>query len=55
MKNRRNTWWFYFLVVVLLVGGYYAIVAVSTVDRCGRDVAKTWNWVPPKWECGPRF
>lgn len=51
--NRRNTIWFWVFLVVLALVSYYGIVAVSTVDHCGRDAPKTWNWIPPRWECRP--
>lgn len=52
--NRRNTMWFWFFLVLLGVSAYYGLVAISTVDHCGRYAPKTWNWFPPRWECGWR-
>lgn len=51
VRHRRSTRWFWFLLVVLVVGLYYGIVAASTIDHCGRDAPRYWNWVPPRWEC----
>jgi len=54
VKNRRNARWFWYLTIVLVLAASYLIIAAATVDDCGRDAAKTWNWVPPKWECTRR-
>jgi hypothetical protein len=47
-RSRRNYW--VLVVVVFAVLGYGAY-AVSTSQDCAVGLQKTWQWMPPKWEC----
>jgi hypothetical protein len=53
--NRRQRRSLAFALALALVA--YTIVSigvgVATADRCGEyRAAKTWNFVPPGWDCG---
>lgn len=57
---RRNTYrrgsgpiWFVALIVVVFAL-YSAAIAAATADDCDPfGGEKTWNVLPPRWECGP--
>lgn len=44
-----------FVAFVLVVYAIFSVgIAISTEDRCDSQLgnAKTWQFVPPHWECG---
>jgi len=51
-RDASNTRFFVIMLVGLLLVIYVALMFVSSGDKCGRNGAKHWEWVPPTWVCG---
>jgi hypothetical protein len=50
--DRRGSGPFFYLAIVVLVFSLYeGAIAWSTVDKCDGYASKTWQVLPPKWEC----
>ncbi len=48
---KRDGFWFWIGVVVLVALVYTGAQYVRGETVCAKGYAKTWEWVPPHWEC----
>jgi hypothetical protein len=51
MDRRRGGWIFYVALVVLFFALYSVAIAWSTVNDCDDYQGKSWQLMPPEWEC----
>ena len=50
-RNSRNTRFFGMMVALLILAVYVGIMYATTYDRCGKQGAKKWEYLPPQWVC----
>lgn len=48
---KRNGLWFWIFMVVLLAVVYTGGQYVRGETVCSQGYNKTWEWLPPHWEC----
>jgi len=53
MDRRGSGPWFFIAIAFLVFFIYSLAIAAATADDCGGG-AKSWNLVPPGWECTGR-
>jgi hypothetical protein len=52
LDRRRSPLWWLVAVAVILGALASGATALATADQCGPyRAAKTWQWLPPHWEC----
>lgn len=52
LDRRRGSLWWVLAVMVILAAITSGATALATADACGPyRAAKTWQWLPPHWEC----
>lgn len=53
-RGRANSGWFWIFLIALLVSIGYGVAAYPHIDECKNSPQRTWNWIPPRFECGYR-
>ena len=53
--KRHEGPWFYVAIAILIFLVWSGAVAVGTADDCGNGVDRSWNFVPPRWDCEGRL
>jgi hypothetical protein len=51
MDRRRSSIWFYLAIIALAYSAYSLAMAYTTSGDCDGYASKTWQVLPPKWEC----
>ena len=50
---KRDGFWWIFGVLVLVAVIYTGAQFVRGESVCSQNYGKTWEWLPPHWECRP--